>query len=244
MQPLVTPLVLSLFPGIGLLDRAFEEEGFVVVRGPDLLWGGDVKRFHPPTGKFDGIIGGPPCQRFSEATGINRGRGAERENLIPEFERCVGEAAPIWFVMENVRRAPLPSVEGYTVREYLLNARWFGSPQKRIRRFSFGTRSGEKLIFEPAIVRPAFVARTVLASDGKRNGKGGCRRNRQNAMERQTHTWEQACEYQGVSESFVPDRIGSVRVFTKEGRWMLLGNGVPLPMGRAVARAVREATSA
>lgn len=34
------PLVLSLFPGIGLLDMAFEEEGFTVVRGPDLLWGG------------------------------------------------------------------------------------------------------------------------------------------------------------------------------------------------------------
>jgi len=30
------PLVLSLFPGIGLLDMAFEQEGFCVVRGPDL----------------------------------------------------------------------------------------------------------------------------------------------------------------------------------------------------------------
>ena len=34
--------MLSLFPGIGLLDMAFEEEGFCVVRGPDLLWGGDI----------------------------------------------------------------------------------------------------------------------------------------------------------------------------------------------------------
>lgn len=59
-------LVLSLFPGIGLLDRAFEEEGFCVVRGPDLLWGGDVRRFHPPAGLFAGIIGGPPCQAFSQ----------------------------------------------------------------------------------------------------------------------------------------------------------------------------------
>lgn len=32
-------LVLSLFPGIGLLDMAFEEEGFCVVRGPDLTCG-------------------------------------------------------------------------------------------------------------------------------------------------------------------------------------------------------------
>jgi len=49
------PLVLSLFPGIGLLDMAFEEEGFCVVRGPDLLWGGDVRRFHPPAGRVDGV---------------------------------------------------------------------------------------------------------------------------------------------------------------------------------------------
>ena len=34
-------LVLSVFPGIGLLDMAFELEGFCVVRGPDLLWGGE-----------------------------------------------------------------------------------------------------------------------------------------------------------------------------------------------------------
>lgn len=27
-------LVLSLFPGIGMLDMAFEHEGFTVVRGP------------------------------------------------------------------------------------------------------------------------------------------------------------------------------------------------------------------
>lgn len=37
-------LVLSLFPGIGLLDMAFEQEGFCVVRGPDVLWGGDVRK--------------------------------------------------------------------------------------------------------------------------------------------------------------------------------------------------------
>jgi DNA (cytosine-5)-methyltransferase 1 len=38
----VTQLVLSLFPGIGMLDSAFEQEGFCVVRGPDVLWGGDI----------------------------------------------------------------------------------------------------------------------------------------------------------------------------------------------------------
>ena len=67
----MTPLVLSLFPGIGLLDMAFEEAGFCVVRGPDLLWGGDVRTFHVPAGRFDGVIGGPPCQAFSRLRHLN-----------------------------------------------------------------------------------------------------------------------------------------------------------------------------
>jgi hypothetical protein len=51
-------LVLSIFPGIDGLGRAFEELGYCVVRGPDVLWGGDVRRFHPPAGVFAGVIGG------------------------------------------------------------------------------------------------------------------------------------------------------------------------------------------
>ena len=30
-------LVLSIFPGIGMLDAAFEMDGFTVVRGPDVM---------------------------------------------------------------------------------------------------------------------------------------------------------------------------------------------------------------
>ena len=62
-------LVLSIFPGIGLLDRAFEEEGFCVVRGPDQLWGGNIKEWSPPPGRFDGIIGGPPGMVVGGAVG-------------------------------------------------------------------------------------------------------------------------------------------------------------------------------
>jgi DNA (cytosine-5)-methyltransferase 1 len=103
-------LVLSLFPGIGLLDMAFEEAGFSVVRGPDLLWGGDVRNFHVPAGRFDGVIGGPPCKRFSRLAHIVQANGYElAPDLIPEYERIVGEAAPSWFLMENVEAAPMPS---------------------------------------------------------------------------------------------------------------------------------------
>jgi Site-specific DNA methylase len=65
-------LVLSLFPGIGLLDRGFEDSGFAVVRGPDLIFGGDIRKFKIMPGKFDGIIGGPPCQDFQKPDGLSR----------------------------------------------------------------------------------------------------------------------------------------------------------------------------
>ena len=40
-------LILSLFPGLGLLDEGFTRAGFTVVRGPDVIWGGRIESFHP-----------------------------------------------------------------------------------------------------------------------------------------------------------------------------------------------------
>jgi DNA (cytosine-5)-methyltransferase 1 len=77
-------LVLSLFPGIGLLDMAFEAEGFCVVRGPDVLWGGDIRNFHPPRCRFDGVIGGPPCQAFSRLAHMVRQNGYEPKFWQPD----------------------------------------------------------------------------------------------------------------------------------------------------------------
>ena len=144
-------LVLSLFPGIGLLDMAFEEAGFCVVRGPDLLWGGDIHSFHPPAGCFAGVIGGPPCQAFSRLRHIVEANGYQTApNLIPEYERVVAEAVPTWFLMENVPEAPEPRVAGYSVTSTMLRDVWVGGVTDRLRRFSFGTRSTQPLRLEVA----------------------------------------------------------------------------------------------
>lgn len=101
-------LVLSLFPGIGLLDMAFEEVGFCIVRGPDLLWGGDIRRFPPPAGRFDGVIGRLPCHACSRLRHIVETNGYETApDLIPEYERVTAAAGPTWFWMENVPK-PIP----------------------------------------------------------------------------------------------------------------------------------------
>jgi site-specific DNA-cytosine methylase len=65
-------LVLSLFSGIDLFGRAFQLESFCVVSAGDLITGQDIRNFHAPKDKFDGIIGGSPCQDFSMARRSDR----------------------------------------------------------------------------------------------------------------------------------------------------------------------------
>lgn len=223
-------LVLSLFPGIGLLDMAFEEEGFCVVRGPDLLWGGDVRRFHPPDGKFHGVIGGPPCQKFSGLNNLALARGVVFENLIPEFERCVTEAAPLWFVMENVQAAPAPSIPGFQLHAQVVNNRWLGEEQNRVRRISFGHRFGAKLHLQPAALEPTKWEHAVTAAhagDRRVRAKGKIAR----------YTVARALELQGLP----PDFYGKAVPLTEQGKLKCIAQGVPLPMGRAIAKAVRRA---
>ncbi len=238
-------LVLSLFPGIGLLDMAFEEEGFCVVRGPDIIWGGDVKRFHAPRGKFDGVIGGPPCKAFSPLANINLAQGRElAENLIPEYERIVAEAAPAWFIMENVARAPGPFVEGYETRIELLNARWCGIEQNRVRKFSFGTRDGRYLRVETVALEPyAFEPAVTSTSGGRRavavydaNGRVRGKQGHADNARLQGRSIERMLELQGLPPDYLKDAP-----FTLAGKKEAIGNGVPLPLGRAVARAVKAA---
>jgi len=235
----VSGLVLSLFPGIGLLDMAFEEQGFCVVRGPDLLWGGDIKKFHPPTAKFDGVIGGPPCQAHSELVPLIKARGGKvAECLIGEFERVVDEAQPAWFVMENVRRAPVPRVTGYQVDPTLLNNRWLGQIQSRLHRFAFGTRDGRRLRYETVALECAEWEARVLGGRGgdsprfrkeqRAKGKGGAIRKRPSLA--------RALELQGLPPDFFAQSP-----FTKDGKHKALANAVPLFMGRALARAVVRA---
>lgn len=244
-------LVLSLFPGIGLLDRAFEEEGFCVVRGPDKLWGGDIKRFSVPAGRFDGVIGGPPCQRFSRLANIVKAvHGEEKlaENLIPEFERVVAEAAPAWFLMENVPAAPLPVVPGYVVRDYLVNNRECGGEQNRERRFSFGTRDGRALEldwwappmpmrWEPAVCSTAGGRRASVKLGGSGKPKGNQGRGQDSRL--RIRSIADLCELQGLPRNLLDDAP-----FTRRGKEIAIGNGVPLPMGRAIARAVRRSLAA
>lgn len=242
-------LVCSLFPGIGLLDRAFEEEGFTVVRGPDLLWGGDIRRFHLPAGKFDGVIGGPPCKAHTRFRGLiehnhwkNPAKYHLAEDLIPEFERCISEAQPGWFLMENVPLAPRPNVAGYRVVSQAVENRWLGEEQRRKRVFSFGSREGlnpfihiEWAVFENPAYSPAVCASGTTWVPVRMGGSGKTKPG--HPMGNKTAAFlEDAIRLQGLPADFLREAP-----FTVKAKIACIGNGVPLPMGRAVARAVKRA---
>lgn len=208
--------VLSLFPGIDLLGRGFEQEGFCVVRGPDLIFGGDIRDFHPPPGRVDGIIAGSPCQDFSRKrrtppTGNGRA-------MLAELGRCVVEAAPDWFLLENVPGVPDIAVPGYSVQRFDLRATECGLPQQRLRHFQFGSRRGMVLVLERPAPRPAS-APAALASEGNTSDRRG---------------WAEFCALMGLPPSFQLDS------FTLSARYAAVGNGVPVPMAAFVARAVRD----
>jgi len=296
-------LILSLFPGIGLLDMAFESEGFCVVRGPDVLWGGDIRNFHPPAGRFDGVIAGPPCQEFSSLSRLVRATGRKPKfgNLIPEFERCVSEAKPTWFLMENVPQAPTPKIPQYSTTSFLLDNSWlpltdnpiFGNEQMRLRRFTFGmfnnnapnlrrwieiapfllpdrqntqtqwtptnskkakTRTRTLTPLEPNHIdylrvstnrhrhetltggndRPPGIRRRtqpVTAMQGSES-----KRPESNGVYARRYSLEECCRLQGLPIDFLKDSP-----FTADGKRKAIANGVPLAMGRAIARAVKEA---
>lgn len=208
-------LILSIFPGADLFGRGFEAEGFCVVRGPDLVWGGDVRSFHPAWGKFHGIIGGSPCQDFSR-----KRRAAPTGNglaMLGEFCRCIREAEPDWFVLENVTGVPSIAIKGYSVQRFNLNAAECGGLQRRLRTFQFGSRDGTVLVCD----------RTVTVAPGERTCMATDR-----PWGQDKRGFADFCELQGLPRDF--DLPG----LSLTAKYRAVGNGVPVYMARVIARAV------
>lgn len=204
-------LVLSLFPGVGLLDRAFEDAGLCVVRGPDLLWGGDVRRFHPPAGCWWGVIGGPPCQDFSTLR-RSEPTGAGLEMLV-EFRRVVTESAPEWWLLENVATVPDVRIDGYGWQRIDVDQAWYAHVS-RLRHIQFGSRDGRTLQI-PRGTRHPDCEPCALASDHR--------------------PWEVVRRLQGLSDDY------ELPGFTRAAAAAAVGNGVPIVLGRVLAAAVLAA---
>ena len=169
--------IVSLFSGAGGLDLGFEKAGFTTVWANEYdkdIWETYEKNFpHVELNRksirdvesseipdCDGIIGGPPCQSWSEA-GALRGIKDRRGQLFYEFIRILRDKQPKFFVAENVsgmlasRHAnAMASIQelfkesGYNLSFTMLNASDYWVPQDRKRVFFIGIRHDLNTIFE------------------------------------------------------------------------------------------------
>lgn len=162
--------LISLFSGAGGLDLGFHNAGFQTIVANEYdpkicptfkanfpnttLIEGDIRKVKDtqfPT-NVTGIIGGPPCQSWSEA-GTLKGIEDARGQLFYEYIRILKTVQPLFFVAENVsgmlasRHANavkdflrLFDQAGYNVSLKLLNANDFNVPEDRQRVFYIGFR--------------------------------------------------------------------------------------------------------
>jgi len=118
---------------------------------PDVTNYGDFTKIQKEDiGTIDLLVGGTPCQDFSVA-GLRAGVAGARGNLTLEFLRLAGRLEPRWVVWENVPGvlsidsgrtfgAVLGALAelGYGIAYRVLDAQWFGVPQRRRRVFVVG----------------------------------------------------------------------------------------------------------
>lgn len=160
--------LISLFAGAGGMDIGFKKAGFKAIWANeyDKTIAQSYQNYFPKT-KFDGrsilnvpnqdiptgitgVIGGPPCQSWSEA-GAKRGLQYPRGMLFHEQIRVIRHAKPKFFVAENVHGLihsrniksfmniiEMFKQEGYEVNWKLLKASDYGVPQDRERVFIIG----------------------------------------------------------------------------------------------------------
>lgn len=225
-------LVLSIFPGLDMLGRAFESQGYCVVRGPDTIMGQDVRGWHVPSGVFEGVIGGPPCQSFSETKNFITGK-PRFGDLTPEFCRIVSEAQPRWWLMENVIDAPIPIVSGYGSDPIILSPRDLGDIQSRRRRFTVGYYDGLRYPMPDIRKRLPLVALEHIDREpAVTSGNGGGRRDGTPYRD-----LKRIAEIQGYLELAELRGRGD---WTVAGLRRAIAQGVPRVMGEALARAIRE----
>lgn len=162
--------LISLFAGAGGMDLGFEKAGFNVAIAnefdPNIC--PTYKRNHKHTKLIEGdirnisekdfpksvvgIIGGPPCQSWSEAGSLG-GIDDPRGKLFYDYIRILKETQPLFFVAENVSGMlscrnvkavanilKLFGKAGYDVQYKLLNANDYNVPQIRERVFYVGFR--------------------------------------------------------------------------------------------------------
>jgi DNA (cytosine-5)-methyltransferase 1 len=202
MHPASAPTVVDLFAGAGGISEGFRQAGFVALAATDIdpdacatyarnfvgakVVHGDLRtpnverELLEAARGADVIVGGPPCQAFSQVRNHARLIDDPRNSLYKEFVRAVSEVLPAAFLMENVtgidqmgfREQIVADLEldgEYAVRPQVIDAADVGVPQTRKRLVFIGVR--RSLRVSPPLVRQSGVTRALSLSRHARRGK-------------------------------------------------------------------------
>lgn len=179
----VRPTVIDLFAGCGGMTSGFVAAGFEPVAavewdlaaastyaanfGDDHVVCGDIAGWRRGIPEADVIIGGPPCQGFSNLG--TKDPDDPRNKLWQEYMRVVVRAKPKVFVIENVDRFSKSSEFELLIHELtvgrlkawkhvrwgVLNAADYGVPQRRNRSILIASRIGPVELPTPTHARDA-----------------------------------------------------------------------------------------
>ncbi|WP_278774389.1 DNA cytosine methyltransferase [uncultured Brachyspira sp.] len=198
--------IISLFTGAGGLDLGFKNAGFKTIWANEYdktIW--DTFKYNFPETRLDtrniteidskdipnasGLIGGPPCQSWSEA-GAGRGINDYRGKLFYDYIRVLKDKQPNFFLVENVvgilskkHKEAFDNFllefkrSNYNISCKLLNANDYGVPEtrKRVIVVGYHHRLNKTFIFpQPEKYKPTLkdaIYDLPLAISAKNNNK-------------------------------------------------------------------------
>ena len=213
--------IVDLFSGVGGLSYGFMQAGCKVIVANEI--DSDIAfaytKNHPETkmineditklyidkvfgeykGEIDVVIGGPPCQGFSQK-GSRKTIHDERNFLFRYYYNVVKYLRPKYFLMENVPNLltaekglfrseieKLFSEIGYSLDSRILNAAEFGVPQNRRRAFILGKLGRNNLKLPVGSVKRVTINDAIGDLAFLESGEGN---------EQQEYKYEPNSEYQ------------------------------------------------
>ena len=288
--------VASFFSGVGGIDLGFERAGMEILFQCEILdFGQKILKKHWPNTQLskditivtasdlpevDVFVGGFPCQDLSLANqGKRKGLEGSRSGLFYKYAELIEEKKPRWVFIENVPGllnsakggdfgVVLSTLDelGYCVAWRVLDAKFFGTPQRRRRTYivgSLGTPGAAEVLFErgtnPIVDSSSNRPRNFLAAgDDESLPESNVFSIQHAGIGRRASAGPQGKGYRNDGETYTLDSRGSSDAVCKTdapfgvrdssgvsqrldgSRWRAIGNAVCVPVIEWIANRISE----